>query len=145
MTGRWFSLVTLVSSTHKIDCHDVTKILLKVALNIITLTLTLYLKYFQILANDNTDRITPSRLQFNPSRATSRIDFDPMDEEGIEGQISAREPLQNREYMSKDMYDSKYGKQISLRKRTKTPIDKVIYLQRYEKLHIFFLLVLAMI
>ena len=107
------------------------------ALNIITLTLTLYLKYFQILANDNTDRITPSRLQFNPSRATSRIDFDPMDEEEIEGQISAREPLQNREYMSKDMYDSKYGKQISLRKRTKTPIDKVIYLQRYEKLHIF--------
>ena len=60
-----------------------------------------------------------------------------MDEEEIEGQISAREPLQNREYMSKDMYDSKYGKQISLRKRTKTPIDKVIYLQRYEKLHIF--------
>ena len=71
-------------------------------------------------------RVTPTnRLQLNPSRATSRIDFEPMDEDSGEGQISAREPLQNREYMSKDMYESKYGKQISLRKRTKTPIDKV--------------------
>ena len=32
-TGRWFSPCTLVSSTNKSDCHDITEILLKVALN----------------------------------------------------------------------------------------------------------------
>ena len=37
--GWWFSLGTLVSSTNKTDCHDVTEIVLKVALNTITLTL----------------------------------------------------------------------------------------------------------
>jgi hypothetical protein len=36
--GRWFSPVTLVSPTNKTDRHDITEILLKVALNIITLT-----------------------------------------------------------------------------------------------------------
>jgi hypothetical protein len=36
--GRWFSLGTPVSSTNKTDCHDITEILLKVALNTITLT-----------------------------------------------------------------------------------------------------------
>jgi len=35
-TGRWFSLGTLVSSTNKTDRHDITDILLKVALNAIT-------------------------------------------------------------------------------------------------------------
>jgi hypothetical protein len=39
--GRWFSLDTPVSSTNKTYCHDITKILLKVALNTITLTLRL--------------------------------------------------------------------------------------------------------
>ena len=39
-TGQWFSQVTLVSSTNKTDRHDITEILLKVALNSITLTLT---------------------------------------------------------------------------------------------------------
>jgi hypothetical protein len=34
--GRWFSLGTLVSSTNKIDHHDITEMLLKVALNTIT-------------------------------------------------------------------------------------------------------------
>ena len=34
--GWWFSLGTLVSSTNKTDCHDITEILLKVALNTIT-------------------------------------------------------------------------------------------------------------
>ena len=34
-TGRWFSLGTPVSSTNKTDCHDITEILLKVALNTI--------------------------------------------------------------------------------------------------------------
>jgi hypothetical protein len=38
VVDQWFSLGTLVSSTNKTDCHDVTEILLKVALNIITLT-----------------------------------------------------------------------------------------------------------
>ena len=36
MAGKWFSLV---SSTNKTDYHDITEILLKVALNTITLTL----------------------------------------------------------------------------------------------------------
>ena len=35
MTGRWFSAGIPVSSTNKIDCHDITEILLKVALNTI--------------------------------------------------------------------------------------------------------------
>ena len=38
-TGRWFSPCNLVSSTNKIDCHDMTEILLKVALNTINLLL----------------------------------------------------------------------------------------------------------
>jgi hypothetical protein len=32
-SGQWFSLGTLVSSTNEIDRHDITEILLKVALN----------------------------------------------------------------------------------------------------------------
>ena len=39
-TGRWFFPDTPVSSTNKTDRHDITEILLKVALNITTLTLT---------------------------------------------------------------------------------------------------------
>jgi hypothetical protein len=38
-TGQWFSPGTLASSTNKIDCHDITEILLKVALNTINLNL----------------------------------------------------------------------------------------------------------
>ena len=42
-TSRWFSADTLVSSINKIDCHDIIEILLKMALNTITLlNLTLY-------------------------------------------------------------------------------------------------------
>ena len=37
-TGRWFSSDTPVSSTNKTDCHDITEILLKVALNTIKQT-----------------------------------------------------------------------------------------------------------
>ena len=33
VTGLWFSLCTLISSTSKTDCHDIIEILLKVALN----------------------------------------------------------------------------------------------------------------
>ena len=36
-TGRWFSPVTQVSSTNKTDRHDIAEILLKVALNTITM------------------------------------------------------------------------------------------------------------
>ena len=42
VTGRWFPLGTPVSSTNKADYHDITEILLKVALN--TNTLTPYIK-----------------------------------------------------------------------------------------------------
>ena len=41
-TGRWFSQSTSVSSTNKTVCHNITEILLKVALNTITPTLSLY-------------------------------------------------------------------------------------------------------
>ena len=34
-TGQWFSLNTQVSSTNTTDCHNITEILLKVALNTI--------------------------------------------------------------------------------------------------------------
>ena len=37
-TGRWFSPGISVSTTNKTDCHDITEILLKVALNTITIT-----------------------------------------------------------------------------------------------------------
>jgi hypothetical protein len=44
VTGQWFSSGTAVSSTNKTDYHDITEILLKVALNTITLTLTPFTK-----------------------------------------------------------------------------------------------------
>ena len=37
-TGQWFSPCPPVSSTNKTDCHDITEILLKVALNTIKQT-----------------------------------------------------------------------------------------------------------
>jgi hypothetical protein len=46
VTGRWFPPV---SFTNKIDPHDIAEILLKVALNTITLTLYLFLKFVIIL------------------------------------------------------------------------------------------------
>ena len=36
VTGRWFSLCTLVSCTNKTDRHDIAQIYLKVVLNTIT-------------------------------------------------------------------------------------------------------------
>jgi hypothetical protein len=36
--GQWFSPGTLVSSTNKTDCHNIAKIMLKVALNTVILT-----------------------------------------------------------------------------------------------------------
>ena len=50
--SRWFSLGTLVSSTNKTDLHDITEILLKVALNTINLPLDIVnqlLQYFYTL------------------------------------------------------------------------------------------------
>jgi hypothetical protein len=38
VTGQWFSPGTSVSSTNKTESHDIAEILLKVALNTITLT-----------------------------------------------------------------------------------------------------------
>jgi hypothetical protein len=40
-TDRWLSPGTPFSSTNIIDCHDINKIMLKVVLNTITITLTL--------------------------------------------------------------------------------------------------------
>jgi hypothetical protein len=37
VTARWFSLGTPVSTTNKTDCHNITEVLLKVALNTINL------------------------------------------------------------------------------------------------------------
>jgi hypothetical protein len=42
-TGWWFSLGTPISSTNKTDCHDITEILLKVALNTIKQTKSFYI------------------------------------------------------------------------------------------------------
>jgi hypothetical protein len=40
VTGRWFSPDTPISSTNKTECHYITEILLKVAFNTISPTLT---------------------------------------------------------------------------------------------------------
>ena len=47
-TGQWFSPNTLASSTNKTDCHNTTEILLKMVLNILTLTLNSHCLHFQI-------------------------------------------------------------------------------------------------
>jgi len=41
--GQWFSTGTQISSNNKTDCHDITEILLKVALNTITLTPSVFI------------------------------------------------------------------------------------------------------
>jgi hypothetical protein len=43
-TGRWFSQGNPVSSTNKTDRHDIAEIMLKVALNTITITRTLNIR-----------------------------------------------------------------------------------------------------
>lgn len=77
--------------------------------------------------NENFGSSTPSRFG-NPSRA-SRLDFDG-DDEVIDGQISAREPLQNRDmHMGKETDNrekTQFAKQtMALRKMAQTPVDKV--------------------
>jgi hypothetical protein len=43
VAGWWFSPGTPDSSTNKTDCHDITEILLKVAINTITLIYTIHI------------------------------------------------------------------------------------------------------
>ena len=50
--GRWFSTGTPVSSTNEIDHHDITEILLKVALNTITIITVRMLNFDSYLKND---------------------------------------------------------------------------------------------
>jgi hypothetical protein len=45
VTGQWFSLGTPVSSTNKTDRHDITEILLNVALNTMKPNQTTYLTW----------------------------------------------------------------------------------------------------
>ena len=52
MAGRWFSRGTPVSSTQKTDRHDITEIVLNVALNTIALTL-LSSFYYEQMSNQN--------------------------------------------------------------------------------------------
>ena len=47
VAGRWFSLGTSVSPSNKTDRHELTVILLKVALNTLTLTLVKYCSNFK--------------------------------------------------------------------------------------------------
>jgi hypothetical protein len=53
-TGRWFSLGIPVSSTNKADRHDITEILLKVALNAIkqTLSISVFIEYNNVFPSD---------------------------------------------------------------------------------------------
>ena len=47
-TSQWFSQGTPIFSTNKNDCHDITEILLKVALNTINQTKPIFFIFFRI-------------------------------------------------------------------------------------------------
>ena len=65
MTSRWFSPGTLVSSTNNTDRHDLTEILLKVALNPITVTLTPFLlRYNLIFLPSSVDNKMPNIILY---------------------------------------------------------------------------------
>jgi hypothetical protein len=49
VAGLWFSPGTPVSSTNKTDQHDITEILLKVALNTLTITHTSQTKVYNLV------------------------------------------------------------------------------------------------
>jgi hypothetical protein len=62
VTGQWFSLSTLVSSTNKTDRHNITAVLLKMVLNTINLTLHYIVRHNthilrKIYIEDNIDGI----------------------------------------------------------------------------------------
>jgi hypothetical protein len=54
--GRWFSLCIPVSSTNKTDCHDITEILFKVALNTIKQTNRMYECRLEIMILQHVDK-----------------------------------------------------------------------------------------
>ena len=62
MAGWWFSPDTRVSSTNKTDRHDVTEILLEVALNTVTLALTTVVSTKQDNATDKPSIRKDSRI-----------------------------------------------------------------------------------
>ena len=53
--GRWFSQGTPVSSTNETDRHDITDLLLKMALNHITLEFTIYFYSSVVIYYKNED------------------------------------------------------------------------------------------
>jgi len=70
VAGQWFSMGTPVSSTNKTNHHDITEILLKVALN--TITLILFLNQFCNVIIDRsrclewvTSRYTSTNYEWN--------------------------------------------------------------------------------
>jgi hypothetical protein len=73
---RWFSPGTPVSSTNKTDRHDITEILLKVALNTITLTLykaTPTKDYLSLSGQISDDRYDPDKLRCEEAKEAEEI------------------------------------------------------------------------
>jgi hypothetical protein len=63
VAGLWFSPVIPVSSTKKTDCHDITEILFKAALNIIVLIHPMYkLDLFVVKQNSRLKYISKIKL-----------------------------------------------------------------------------------
>jgi len=69
VTGQWFSPGTSVSSTNKTDRHDITKILLKVALNTINQTIKLLLILFSV----NYFRLVAEKINKNERKNKAEI------------------------------------------------------------------------
>jgi hypothetical protein len=59
MAGQWFSPGTPISSTNKTVCHNITKILLNVVLNTLTLTPVFYM----LKEDHNKDKIPVHKLE----------------------------------------------------------------------------------
>ena len=73
--GRWFSTGPPISSTNKTDSHDITEILLKVALN--TITVTIYIRTINEFEIHSTfrPRFPNERYNSNADRDKSIISF----------------------------------------------------------------------
>ena len=69
-TGRWFSLCTPVSSTNKTDHHEITEILLKVALN--TIIQTNQIKNNYVISIDLRHWVKISKICFSAKHAAIR-------------------------------------------------------------------------